>query len=1009
MNNKTVFVRTSKGDAEASGETSLLFGEAKRAFMLVNNKSNVDELRKHAAPSLRPQLEEVLEQLQRDEFIRDKDEPEKKPFQSGAGRHMPKMAVPKMSIPPKAPKQEVEEGGDELDFTSPVQPPREEPVAGRTAQAEPAAGELDFSSLIGKPADAGAEREGAEAAARMKAEAEAKAKAEAEARMRTQAEAKARAEAEARKRAEAEAKAKADAEARQRAEAEARAKAEADAKKRAEAEAWAKVEAEAKARKEADAKARARADMEAKMRAEAEAKARAEAEARMRAEAEAKAKARAEMEAKIRAEAEAKARAEAEARLRAEAEARKRSEAEARARAEAEARARAEAEARARAEAEAKARAEAEARIRAEAETRIRAEAEARAKAEAEERSRAAGQLDFSTLLPAPAHDIEAEARRKVEEEARLRAEAEAKVRAEAEVRDRLRAELEAGLRKADEESAARHGTGLEALMKDLSRLASELEKGPAEAPAAAPVARQPAEEPRYAPGNSPQEIEARAAAKLKAEQAAEAARIRAQQEAAAARAKAEEDAARLKQEDEARKLAAEQAKAFAEAEKRAKERAEAEARPQVREREAQPAKRQVAAPPAKAARTRKVRKPVPWLMIGVAVVLLALAAVVALPYVWPMQDYIAAVETELSEQLKQPVHIEGMSAATLPAPRLELKNVTIGNKQEVKVGRVTLFFNVLSLPADIKAINKAEATDVTISADSFSKALPWFRATASNARFPVTQLVLHNVRAIGDVPAIPALGGNVEFDATGRFTQANLKSEDGKLGVMLQPQDGNLQLDLSLKDTSLPLVPNIQFGYLDATGMVGNGVINFTAISGSLYGGTLKGSANLAWQGGWQLQGRLNVHAMQVDKALPGLKVTGEMDGEGNLFLGAQKLSQLVSAPRLDGSVHMAEGAINAVDIGETARSTRRQPMTGITHFDSMSGTLSVDSAGNHLRQIRITSGAMSISGSADVAADGRLTGQLNADMNRVRAGMGTLPLMLGGSVADPVWSVGR
>ncbi|EOL9073400.1 S-type pyocin domain-containing protein [Cronobacter turicensis] len=81
-------------------------------------------------------------------------------------------------------------------------------------------------------------------------------KAEAAAKARAEAEAKAKAEAAAKARAEAEAKAKAEAAAKARAEAEAKAKAEAAAKARAEAEAKAKAEAAAKARAEAEAKAR---------------------------------------------------------------------------------------------------------------------------------------------------------------------------------------------------------------------------------------------------------------------------------------------------------------------------------------------------------------------------------------------------------------------------------------------------------------------------------------------------------------------------------------------------------------------------------------------------------------------------------------------------------------------------------------------------------------------------------------------------------------------------------
>ncbi|HMC13246.1 MAG TPA: hypothetical protein VKG67_02760, partial [Gallionellaceae bacterium] len=105
MNNKTVFVRTSKGEAEASGQTSLLFGDAKRAFILINNKSTVEELRKHAAPSLRPQFDEMLEQLELNDFICDKDDTGQKKSQSGTGANIPKMSVPKISIPIRAAEQ----------------------------------------------------------------------------------------------------------------------------------------------------------------------------------------------------------------------------------------------------------------------------------------------------------------------------------------------------------------------------------------------------------------------------------------------------------------------------------------------------------------------------------------------------------------------------------------------------------------------------------------------------------------------------------------------------------------------------------------------------------------------------------------------------------------------------------------------------------------------------------------------------------------------------------------
>ena len=145
--------------------------------------------------------------------------------------------------------------------------------------------------------------------ARLKAEAEAKAKAEEEARLAE----------EARLKAEAEAKAKAEEEARLAE--EARLKAEAEAKAKAEEEARLAEEARLKAEAEAKAKAEeeARLAEEARLKAEAEAKAKAEEEARLaeeaRLKAEAEAKAKAEEEARLKAEAEKAAKLAAEAKL----------------------------------------------------------------------------------------------------------------------------------------------------------------------------------------------------------------------------------------------------------------------------------------------------------------------------------------------------------------------------------------------------------------------------------------------------------------------------------------------------------------------------------------------------------------------------------------------------------------------------------------------------------------------------------------------------------------------
>ena len=430
MDNKTLFVRTGKGEDEIRNRTAHLSGDIKRALLMVDGASSFEGISKRAAPSLRNTLGDMFVELEKGGFIQDK----------AKIANIPKLVVPpKMAAPLKKPA--AEEGTGELDFTAAYRAPTPEVLAAEKLKAEAEAKakeeaearakqEIEAAKLKAQQEAEAARLKAEQEAARVRAELEAaKAKAEAEAKARAQAEAKARQEAEiARSKAAAEAKARAEAEEKARREIEAarlQAQQEAEAARRKAEEEAARTREEAeRARQQAAAEARAREEAERRVRQEAEA-------ARVKAEQEA-ARARAELEAaKAKAEAEAKAREEAERRAQAEAEA-----ARLKAQQEAEAaRRKAEEEAaRAREEAErARQQAAAEAKVREEAERRAREEAEAaRAKAE-QDAARMRTELETA--------QANAVAQARVHEEEKSRAQAEEKLRAEAEERARREAE----------------------------------------------------------------------------------------------------------------------------------------------------------------------------------------------------------------------------------------------------------------------------------------------------------------------------------------------------------------------------------------------------------------------------------------------------------------------------------------------------------------------------------------------------------------------------------------
>ena len=463
-----------------------------------------------------------------------------------------------------------------------------------------------------------------------------------------------------------------------------------------------------------------------------------------------------------------------------------------------------------------------------------------------------------------------------------------------------------------------------------------------------------------------------------------------------ALRIKAEQEAAKEKAEKDAREMADEQAKAWNEAKLRAKTEAAAQAKVEL------DAQQSGKTPQAKVARpsANVRRKPLPLGKIASALFVLLLALIAALPYVWPMQGYVPQLEKKLSAQLQQPVHIAKMKATLLPLPRLELQDVSVGGAQELKAANAVLNFGVTALFSDVRPIRNLEINNLTLNADSFGQALSWLQAAGGDVHYPVARMVLKHAQISGEGLALPPVNGDADWDAPGHLGKAMLGSEDGKLNVELQSQQSRWQIALRIKESSLPWLPNILFDELNVKGEAGEGSADFTEVNGTLYGGWLAGSAHLNWQKGWQMQGRLNITALELQKALPQFGIEGELNGDSSFQMNGATLPQLANAPHLDGTFTVKKGLISKMDMVETA--ANRQGMAGgRTHFDALSGTLLTENNSQHFRQLKISSGAMSASGSVDVSPRGQLSGLLSVDL-KMRAG--SVPLAFSGTLAAPI-----
>jgi len=161
-----------------------------------------------------------------------------------------------------------------------------------------------------------------------------------------------------------------------------------------------------------------------------------------------------------------------------------------------------------------------------------------------------------------------------------------------------------------------------------------------------------------------------------------------------------------------------------------------------------------------------------------------------------------------------------------------------------------------------------------------------------------------------------------------------------------------------------------------------------------------LLGDARIAWRSGWQAQGKLVAKTITIQNM--GKALSGDMDGTASFRMQAASLSGLAESAALDGTFAVKKGTINGVDIVETARLRSRENLPGgRTHFDELSGNLSVADGVYAFRQLKMDAGVLTATGTLDIANQ-QLSGRILADLS-MRAGMGSVALQIGGATDNP------
>ncbi|HCS76418.1 MAG TPA: hypothetical protein DIW05_01360, partial [Syntrophaceae bacterium] len=577
----------------------------------------------------------------------------------------------------------------------------------------------------------------------------------------------------------------------------------------------------------------------------------------------------------------------------------------------------------------------------------------------------------------------------------RIKAEKEAAARARAEAEERQRREAEAARIKAEKEAAARAKAEAE------ERQRREAEAVPSESPsfkidlaALGEVASAPVMGQQDVPIRTVEPAQQTAAEKRKdkteqPDMAAEMARLKAEQEAE--RLRVEQEA---RKQEEQQRLAAEQAAAWAEAEQRAVQQSKLEAEQAALQAALAQAKAQQ-----KAAGPRQ-RRSLPIGKIIGATTVLALVLVFVLPLFWPMDEYIGPIEQRLAARLGQPVKVGSLNASLFPLPKMEIRQITVGANQELTVANAILRFDPLTLFSPDKLLNETELQGVVVDGKRLEEVMAWLGGLNGNTGFSLRQVSLQSLQIKLSEVALPQMKGSAQFDG-GEFSRLVLRDEADKMHIDLKAASGKMQLAFGIRESSLPLLPQIVFSDFNASGEIVEDGLVLSDLDAHVYSGIWTGSGKISWRKEWRVDARINAKTMELDKMLPEYGLSGEIFIDGVFSSRSANLSGLADAMRMEANFEAKRGVINGIDMVETARLLSREHLVGgRTHFDQLNGSIVLENHALRLRQIKISSGMLNASGSLEISGDGHLSGSFGSEI-KMRAGNN--PLALSGTLKEP------
>lgn len=392
-------------------------------------------------------------------------------------------------------------------------------------------------------------------------------------------------------------------------------------------------------------------------------------------------------------------------------------------------------------------------------------------------------------------------------------------------------------------------------------------------------------------------------------------------------------------------------------------------------------------------------------LAVGFAVVVLLL---LLLPLLIPMDTYRDQLQQLATQKLGVPVKIETLRIALIPTPRVNLEGVSVGQVDEIRVGKVAAVLDVTTLFDDVRVISTLDIEQPIIKSSAVALLTPLLAQPGAPAAVAIRRITLSQARLEWPKLVLPQLEGEVDMSDVGGLQQAVIRSDDGKLTLQARPQGAGYSASISARQWTPPTGPPIKFDSLTAQLVYLGQQLEVTAFQAQLYGGKLDGTAQLNWGKQWQLGGKFRSEAIEMrdlsrmfSKAV---SVSGRISGNGSFSSSAKASDQLSQKLRLDYTFSVSKGILHGMDLVKAASLLIKQTgHAGETQFDRLSGQLHTSGKQIELRHMQVASGLLAANGHVRISPSKTLHGQVDVELKRGLA-LVTVPLNVSGTTDAPL-----